>query len=166
MFADNAQNVQRYVPGQVVNMTVALPIPHEGPANVSIVQTSTNTIVGDMLLFFASYADESLAELPANNTAFAVTMPTGAAGAAAAAACARPGDCVLQWWWFGTGAQQTYESCVDFVLGPEAQVQDAPPVEGSFGGVQGLIPIANAGVAVELSVPSTVRRSRVYREYY
>lgn len=21
---------------------------------------------------------------------------------------------VLQWWWYGTGAKQTYESCVDF----------------------------------------------------
>lgn len=81
-------------------------------------QTSTNKIIGGILLFFNTYADERLAELPANNTAFGVTLPTGAAGDEVAQACRRPGDCVLQWWWFGTGAKQTYESCIDFVLAP------------------------------------------------
>lgn len=88
-----------------------LPIPHEGPANVSIVDTATNTVIGDPLIEFESYADESLAVLPANNTAFSVTIPELAAGQ-----CAVAGDCVLQWFWFGTAAQQTYESCVDFVV--------------------------------------------------
>jgi len=28
---------------------------------------------------------------------------------------------VLQWWWLGTDAAQTYESCIDFVLGAAPQ---------------------------------------------
>jgi hypothetical protein len=103
--------VQTFTAGQVVQMTAALPIPHEGPMNVSIVDAATNTVIGDPLIEFDSYADESLASLPANNTDFSVTIPQLADGQ-----CAEAGDCVLQWFWFGTSAQQTYESCVDFVL--------------------------------------------------
>ncbi|KAI1854242.1 hypothetical protein JX265_000648 [Neoarthrinium moseri] len=110
-FEDNVDLVQSFTPGQVVRMQAIIPIPHEGPMNVSIVDTATNTVVGDPLIEFESYADESLAALPANNTNFSVTIPQLAAGQ-----CTQAGDCVLQWFWFGTAAQQTYESCVDFVL--------------------------------------------------
>ncbi len=92
-------------------MKAILPIPHEGPMNVSIVDTATNTVIGDPLIEFASYADEKLATLPANNTNFAVMMPQLPTGQ-----CAQAGACVMQWFWFGTKAQQTYESCVDFVM--------------------------------------------------
>lgn len=93
-------------------MTAILPIPHAGPMNVSIVDTATNTVLGSPLISFDVYADESLAELPANNTDFSVTMPTDLA----ATACTQAGECVMQWFWFGTNAKQTYESCVDFVM--------------------------------------------------
>ncbi len=79
--------------------------------NVSIVQTATNTVLGKPLIAFDSYADEKLPTLPANNTAFSVSMPTLAQGQ-----CVKAGDYVLQWFWFGTAAKQTYESCVDFVM--------------------------------------------------
>jgi hypothetical protein len=104
--------VQQFTPGQVVAMEAILPIPHEGPMNTSIVDTATNTVIGQPLISFASYADEKLAELPANNTNFSVTMPTNLTGNK----CAVAGECVLQWFWFGTNAKQTYESCVDFVM--------------------------------------------------
>ena len=68
-------------------------------------------MIGKPLIEFASYADENLARLPANNTNFNVTVPRMAAGK-----CTKPGECVMQWFWFGTAAQQTYESCVDFVM--------------------------------------------------
>ncbi|SPO07545.1 related to chitin binding protein [Cephalotrichum gorgonifer] len=111
-FDDNQDLVQTFSAGDVIDMEAVLPIPHEGPANVSIVDTATNTVIGDPLIEFESYADENLPELPANNTAFSVTFPRLPAGA-----CTVAGECVLQWFWFGTGAQQTYESCVDFVVG-------------------------------------------------
>ncbi|KAK4191919.1 hypothetical protein QBC35DRAFT_257760 [Podospora australis] len=111
---DNIDIVQEFFSGQVVNLTSQLPIPHEGPANVSIVLAATNKILGEPLLVFDSYADENLPELPANNTAFSITIPD--AGSGVEEACVEAGDCALQWFWFGTGAQQTYESCIDFVI--------------------------------------------------
>ncbi|PFH63223.1 hypothetical protein XA68_16662 [Ophiocordyceps unilateralis] len=110
-FEDNQANVQNFKPNQTVNFKVDLPIPHEGPANVSIVDTARNKVIGDPLIFFDSYADEKLPQLPANNTDFNVTMPQLKQGQ-----CSKPGACVLQWFWFGTEAKQTYESCVDFVM--------------------------------------------------
>ncbi|KAK1759242.1 hypothetical protein QBC47DRAFT_436916 [Echria macrotheca] len=235
-FEDNKANVQSFSPGQVVVVEVALPIAHAGPANVSIVQTATNQIVGGILLFFDVYADEKLAELPANNTAFGVTLPTGQAGQEVAQACRKAGDCVLQWWWFGTDAKQTYESCIDFVLVPPGpgganaganlrngngagtragagggtkngvgaavnggdlgganadngdgndgaaastdsdapeDVTPAPPVDGSFGGVQGSVPISDAAGATTTdgggssggdAAYAPVRRSRIFGE--
>ncbi|KAK2626203.1 hypothetical protein QTJ16_004465 [Diplocarpon rosae] len=110
-FGDNQANVQNFTAGEVVNMRAILPIPHEGPMNVSIVKTSTNTAIGAPLISFKSYADESLATLPANNTNFNVTVPSDLGSE-----CSVAGACVMQWFWFGTGAKQTYESCVDFVV--------------------------------------------------
>ncbi|KAK3318212.1 hypothetical protein B0H66DRAFT_228229 [Apodospora peruviana] len=115
LFADNAARVQTFALGQTIDFTAILPIPHEGPANVSVVDTKTNQVIGQPLIVFDSYADENLAVLPANNTAFSVTLP--AASATLESACSVAGACVLQWFWFGTAAKQTYESCVDFVIG-------------------------------------------------
>ncbi len=88
--------------------------------NVSIVSTATNSILaaGANLIVFDSYADESLKVLPANNTAFSITIPSNLANNE----CTVAGDCVLQWFWFGTAAKQTYESCVDFVIVSADQV--------------------------------------------
>jgi hypothetical protein len=88
-FADNTANVQTFQPGQVVNMLASIPIPHEGPMNVSVVNTQTNTAIGAPLITFVSYADESLAQLPANNTNFNVTIPT-----TLGSTCAVAGTCV------------------------------------------------------------------------
>lgn len=110
-FEDNTARVQTFTAGQQVPITVDLPIPHEGPCNVSIVDTRTNSVLGAPLIEFATYADENLAQLPANNTAFSVTIPQMQAGQ-----CVQPGACTMQWFWFGTNAQQTYESCIDFVM--------------------------------------------------
>ena len=129
-FADNMDKVQTFQPGQVVNMRAILPIPHEGPMNVSIINTATNTVMGPPLIQFASYADEKLAVLPENNTNFNVVMPANLA----AGTCTQPGQCTMQWFWFGTNAKQTYESCVDFVMAPNAAqpVAAAPPPVRKF----------------------------------
>ncbi|CAL3968929.1 unnamed protein product [Diplocarpon coronariae] len=79
--------------------------------NVSIIKTSTNTAIGAPLISFKSYANEKLDTLPANNTNFNVTVPSDLGSE-----CSVAGACVMQWFWFGTGAKQTYESCVDFVV--------------------------------------------------
>jgi hypothetical protein len=69
-FADNVASVQTFQPGQVVNMFA-------------------NTAIGAPLISFTSYADESLATLPANNTNFNVTTPT-----TLGSACSVAGTCV------------------------------------------------------------------------
>lgn len=98
VFEDNVQNVQTYSPGQQIRMQATLPIPHAGPMNVSIIDTSTNTAISDPLISFDNYADETLPQLPANNTDFMVTMPTNLA----ADACTQQGQCTMQckyrWW--------------------------------------------------------------------
>ena len=48
-FADNANRTQTWHAGQVVPIKVWLRIPHEGSANVSIVDTKVNVVVGNML---------------------------------------------------------------------------------------------------------------------
>jgi hypothetical protein len=59
-----------------VNMLATIRIPHEGPMNVSLINTKTNIAIVALLIRFDGYADESLTVLPANNTNFNVTIPT------------------------------------------------------------------------------------------
>ncbi|KAK2021569.1 hypothetical protein LX32DRAFT_243162, partial [Colletotrichum zoysiae] len=107
-FADNAANVQRFAPGQKVDFQVEIRAPHTGTANVSVVDTSTNSVVGAPLISFTNYASTKTG-VAANNTAFSVTLP-----ASLPASCRTAGVCVLQWWWDSREAGQTYMSCVDF----------------------------------------------------
>ncbi|KAF2200239.1 hypothetical protein GQ43DRAFT_441760 [Delitschia confertaspora ATCC 74209] len=113
-FADNpATNIQKWSAGQVVPLKVWVRIPHEGSANVSVVDTKTNQVVGDMLKVWKSGYAPGRAEkdVPLDQKEFSVTIPNGLEQR-----CATAGACVLQWWWYGTGAKQTYESCVDFTI--------------------------------------------------
>lgn len=63
-------------------------------------------------------------DTPKNQTSFTVTIPD------LGTACKVAGDCVLQWWWYGTKARQTYESCVDFTIAPT--VPTVPTVRSRF----------------------------------
>ena len=110
-FEDNTANVQTYTAGQVVPMEVEIRAPHTGTANVSIVKTSSNTIIGQPLISFASYASNS-APIPANQTKFDITIPT-----TLGSECATAGDCVIQWYWDARSIDQTYEACIDFTVG-------------------------------------------------
>ncbi|KAK7753469.1 hypothetical protein SLS62_004544 [Diatrype stigma] len=115
-FADNSgAGVQAYAPGESVPIAINLAIPHAGSANVSIVDTAANAVVGAPLIAWPSgYADEKefyAGTTPADQTDFSVTIPEDLGGK-----CAEPGACVIQWWWYGEGAKQTYESCIDFVV--------------------------------------------------
>ncbi|KAI1849776.1 hypothetical protein JX266_004725 [Neoarthrinium moseri] len=114
-FADNAANVQKWTAGQSVNVKVRLTIPHTGNANVSVVDTKTNKIIGKPLVSWdKGYADEKAfyaKTTPKDQIDFNVTIPSDLGSQ-----CASAGACVLQWWWYGTGAKQSYESCVDFTV--------------------------------------------------
>jgi hypothetical protein len=90
-FADNANNTQIWHAGQVVPIKVWIRIPHEGSANVSIVDTKTNTVVGDMLKVWSSgYAPgKKESDVPQDQKEFSVTVPEGLE-----TKCATAGDCV------------------------------------------------------------------------
>ena len=109
-FADNAANVQTYSPGEVIPMTAVISAPHTGTCNVSVVNAQTNTQISDNLIFFSDYASNAH-PIPANNTAFSITMPSNLGSQ-----CNTPGTCVIQWWWNAASIDQTYESCIDFVM--------------------------------------------------
>jgi hypothetical protein len=98
--ADNTANVETYKAGQTVHFEVNIRIRHAGTANVSVVDTKSNKVV-QQLLYWDNYADEKLATLPANNTAFDVTIPSDLGGA-----CATTGSCVSSeiwgFWCWGT----------------------------------------------------------------
>ncbi|KAF8699950.1 Lytic polysaccharide mono-oxygenase, cellulose-degrading, partial [Rhizoctonia solani] len=110
-FADvSAANIQSWTVGQVVPIKVDIRAPHTGSANVSIIDTTTNTMIGSPLKTWDVYASVS-APITADQTSFSVTIPD------LGGKCKTAGDCVLQWWWDAPSIDQTYESCVDFTLG-------------------------------------------------
>ncbi|GAB7346217.1 hypothetical protein MBLNU457_4950t1 [Dothideomycetes sp. NU457] len=108
-YADNTANVQTYTVGQVVPITFDIRAPHTGVANVSVVRTSDNTVIGSPLISWDVFASNS-ASIPADETSFSVTIPDVSED------CAAPGACVLQHFWNAADIDQTYESCVDFVV--------------------------------------------------
>ncbi|ORY17335.1 hypothetical protein BCR34DRAFT_622010 [Clohesyomyces aquaticus] len=117
-FADNpSANIQKWTAGQVVPIKVWVRIPHEGSANVSIVDTKSNKVVGEMLKVWSKGYAPGYTEsgVPKDQKEFSVTIPSGLEEK-----CATAGDCVLQWWWYGVSAKQTYESCVDFTIAKPA----------------------------------------------
>ena len=90
-FADNAANVQKWTAGQVVPVKVWLRIPHEGSANVSIVDTKSNKIIGEFLKNWPKgYAPgRSEKDAPLDQREFSIKVPTGLEEK-----CAVAGDCV------------------------------------------------------------------------
>lgn len=91
-FADNpTANIQTWQPGQVVPIKVWLRIPHEGSANVSIVDTKSDKIIGSMLKVWAKgYAPgRKETDAPLDQREFSVTIPEGLEEK-----CAAAGDCV------------------------------------------------------------------------
>jgi hypothetical protein len=108
-FDDNTANVQKFSPGQVVSIKVDIQAKHTGTANVSIVDTATNKMISNELIYFPVYANTAT-DLPKNQTSFSITMPD------VSSQCGTAGTCVVQWWWDSKESDQTYMSCVDFTM--------------------------------------------------
>lgn len=98
-YEDNTANVQSYSVGDVVDFTVQIAAPHTGVMNVSVIDLASNTVIGDPLISMTDYASNAHT-IPANNTAFSVTMPD------VASQCGQAGACALQWWWDATSINQ------------------------------------------------------------
>ncbi|EOA87074.1 hypothetical protein ACJQWK_08541 [Exserohilum turcicum] len=109
-FSDHGE-IQQYKPGQKVEMKVDIRAPHDGVANVSIVNTATDTVIGKPLISWDKYAltSQPLSQHP-EWTSFDFTLPD------VSFECCKEGSCVIQWFWNAASIDQTYESCVDFVM--------------------------------------------------
>ncbi|KAJ5917288.1 chitin binding protein [Penicillium verhagenii] len=108
-YADNNVTYS-YTAGETVDFEVTIQAPHTGVANVSVVDTSSNTVIGTPLISWSVYASVSTG-VAANNTQFSVTIPDDLGDQ-----CTTGGTCVLQWYWYAESIDQTYESCVDFTV--------------------------------------------------
>ncbi|KAF1993656.1 hypothetical protein P154DRAFT_378676, partial [Amniculicola lignicola CBS 123094] len=110
-YDDNTANVQSFTAGQNVSITVDIRAPHGGPANVSIVDTATNTVIGEPLISWQLYGSTSQ-PIQADQENFSVTIPS-----TLGSKCSTAGACVIQWFWDSASINQTYESCIDFTVG-------------------------------------------------
>lgn len=111
----DAGEIHSYRAGQVVSVKIDIRAPHDGVANVSIVQVGTDKSIGSPLISWDKYALTSspLSEHP-DWTAFTIKLPD------VSKECAAAGDCVIQWFWNAASINQTYESCIDFQMSSDS----------------------------------------------
>ncbi|EKV08951.1 putative secreted cellulose-binding protein [Penicillium digitatum] len=119
-FDDNKDNVHSYKAGETVDFQVDIRAPHTGVANVSIVSTAFNKVIGTPLIYWDVYASTATGVKP-NQTSFSITIPEDIGSQ-----CATANDCVLQWYWYAESIDQTYESCVDFTVSEFSSTPAAP----------------------------------------
>ncbi|KAL4973395.1 chitin binding domain-containing protein [Aspergillus desertorum] len=110
-FADNKDNVQSYTAGETVDFVIDIVAPHTGVANVSVVDTASNSVIGSALKSWDVYASTATG-VTEDETNFSITIPDNLGSQ-----CSEAGACVLQWYWYAESIDQTYESCVDFTVG-------------------------------------------------
>lgn len=111
-FDDNKENVQQYSAGQTVDFVVDIIAPHTGVANVSVVDTASNSVIGEPLKSWAKNYASTETGITKDDTDFSITIPDNLGSQ-----CSEAGACVIQWYWFAESIDQTYESCVDFTVG-------------------------------------------------
>lgn len=152
-YEDNTANLQSFTAGQTLDMRITIGAPHTGVANVSVVNTATNSVIGQPLISFTDYASNQRGIAP-NNTAFSVTLPD------VSSQCGTPGACVLQWFWDARDIDQTYEDCVDFTMGgggggaAPAPVTPTSTVAAAVPATSAAAPVVSTRAAV--TVPSAV----------
>ncbi|CBF88802.1 hypothetical protein AN0778.2 [Aspergillus nidulans FGSC A4] len=110
-FDDNTDNVQSYTAGETVDFVIDIVAPHSGVANVSVVDTASNSVIGSALKSWDVYASTETG-VTEDETNFSITIPDNLGSQ-----CSEAGACVLQWYWYAESIDQTYESCVDFTVG-------------------------------------------------
>ncbi|KAL2835438.1 hypothetical protein BJY01DRAFT_238855 [Aspergillus pseudoustus] len=110
-YEDNTDNVLEVAVGEVLYFHVNLIAGHHpGYANVSIVDASTNTVLGEPLRSWDDWPNH-LSGPPRDDIDYNVTIPDSLGSK-----CSVAGECVIQWYWYASGNKQTYESCHDFTV--------------------------------------------------
>jgi hypothetical protein len=136
--------VQSWTAGQTVPFKFEVRAPHTGTANVSIVNTATNTIIGEPLLICIDFADNSK-YIPANETSFPITIPSDLGDT-----CATAGACVVQHYWNAVSIDQTYESCVDFTVGGSGAPSESSSLAASVTSTQTAVAFTSSAVPTTL----------------
>ncbi|ORY59314.1 uncharacterized protein BCR38DRAFT_351950 [Pseudomassariella vexata] len=110
-YEDNVDNVKNVTAGEVMYFHIDLVAGHHpGYANVSVVDLATNEIIGDPLRSWG-YWPNATSGPPRDDIDFNVTIPTNLGST-----CDAGGKCAIQWYWYASGNEQTYESCLDFYV--------------------------------------------------
>ena len=145
-YDDNTDNVQEYTVGQEVDISVDIRAPHTGVANVSVVSTSSGSVLGSALKSWDEYGSNAYT-IPEDQKEFSITIPDEASE------CSSPGDCVIQWFWDAADINQTYESCIDFVVGGGSggSGSGSSPSGGTSNGTASTAPSSPASSAVASS---------------
>lgn len=90
-YVDNTANVHHYTPGQTVPMNFAIRAPHDGYANVSIINLRGNGhVIAPNLKKWSKYALTST-PVPASEQQFSIKMPS-----TLGSQCSKPGACAIQ----------------------------------------------------------------------
>ncbi|KNG51028.1 chitin binding protein [Stemphylium lycopersici] len=156
-FSD-AGEIFEYTAGQKIPMKVEIRAPHDGSANVSIVNIATDKVIGEPLISWDEYAlTSSPMSAHPDWTSFEITMPD------VSSECANKGDCVIQWFWDAPSIDQTYESCIDFTMGggsgnsaPSAPESSAAPVASSAPAASSAAPSSTVPEATATPTPTAV----------
>ncbi|RAQ93863.1 chitin binding protein [Stemphylium lycopersici] len=156
-FSD-AGKIFEYTAGQKIPMKVEIRAPHDGSANVSIVNIATDKVIGEPLISWDEYAlTSSPMSAHPDWTSFEITMPD------VSSECANKGDCVIQWFWDAPSIDQTYESCIDFTMGggsgnsaPSAPESSAAPVASSAPAASSAAPSSTVPEATATPTPTAV----------
>ncbi|PNS20769.1 hypothetical protein CAC42_2700 [Sphaceloma murrayae] len=162
LYEDNTDKVQRYSAGQVVAMTFDVAAPHTGSANVSVVRTSDNTVIGTPLKSWDNFAPNAGGASP-DQEDFTITIPD------VGTQCSQPGACVLQHFWDADkpDISQTYESCIDVVIGggsgeaapapaPSSSAEPAPVTVSSSSSQPPVVdPVTTTVAPATTAAPST-----------
>ncbi|KAB2101915.1 hypothetical protein AG0111_0g10024 [Alternaria gaisen] len=150
-FSD-AGEIFEYTAGQVIPMKVEIRAPHDGVANVSIVNIATDKVIGKPLISWDEYALTSspMSQHP-DWTSFDITMPD------VSTECANKGDCVIQWFWDAPSIDQTYESCIDFTMGggSGSGSGSSPAPSASAKPSASASPVASSAPAASSAAPSS-----------
>ncbi|KAF7595624.1 hypothetical protein BBP40_005372 [Aspergillus hancockii] len=148
-FADNKDNIQTYTAGQTVDFTVDIRAPHTGVANVSVVDTASNTVIGEALKSWDVYASTETG-VKESDEKFSVTLPTDLGSK-----CSEAGACVLQWYWYAESIDQTYESCIDFTLSGSGSGSGSSSAASSAASTAASTAVSSASSTTGVTVTST-----------
>ncbi|KAJ7251296.1 hypothetical protein C8J57DRAFT_1352647 [Mycena rebaudengoi] len=125
LFSDQpASNVQTIKPNQAMEMDIDCTIPHGGPANVSLIDTTVGgagAFIGAFLKTFDDFCPTS-GTTPADQTNLQFNLPSASD---IGNKCQAAGDCVVQLFWATPDFTQNYYYCVDVVM--DAAKAPSPP---------------------------------------